>query len=554
MANNKTGFIDLFGPVRAKTENGIVVYPESVAVEVDENGNPIKNLAEAIADGSLGGGNSLEVIDVEELPSPTIDTSTAVPSSGQVGKLYFNTKLSVEKVNEILEGLEYVSGILSNPCVAIATNADMSQGVVLLRNSSDMGIVYVIATGDGQNIYEYVPWNTEIAGWVLSEYELNINNMLSVLAPQVGMTIQNDKLKQLISITPFEAPNTDIQLDKLYRTPIKGGGEWVGTVVPNTGTVDKIYFNTSLAKTEVKNLLTSSITWINATNLGQSGFEFYPILAYMNGSYPYVLAMKKYTAVVDEYKVGDINIALINFANMTTVKNIWVDRGGGWETFENPYSIGFEALSELSGIPIGTQNELIKSMFSTTTFTKVNEQVVGYKYNQFVNGEWKKLDDGKPVIVEIGADNPITVNLNQGITFVDNLETYLQRYLEANVWKQLYNNQIVYIKLYARTMLGTIAVDVSLLLKRTNRLDIAELQSNSVYFELPATGGILSTLQISRVKEYSGYRYQAVYSDNIGNTSDNIIENSDVLVTGGAVYEFVTKYVAEQLAQQSNEE
>lgn len=339
------------------------------------------------------------IVDVEELSSATIDTSTAVPSSGQVGKVYFNTKLSVEEVNEILNGLEYVEGVLSAPAVAIVTNADMSQGLVIMGGTSSFGSkIYMIVTGDGKAIYEYLPENQySTPGWYLSEVELNIDNMLSLLASQVGMTIQNEKLKQLISITPFEAPNPDIQLDKLYRIPITESGEWVGTVVPNTGTVEKVYLNTALSDKEIDSLL-SGVTYDQGMyGILQTTTNGLVLMSYDDAN----VILNSIT-----YQVYWANQKFVSETEMG--KELGITKSG-WQIFDNPVEINDTVLSEFPDLDldtIGLENVKLTNLISTTPFG--SGEIKGYKYYHLVNGEWKELGSGNsnegsgntPIIIE----------------------------------------------------------------------------------------------------------------------------------------------------------
>jgi hypothetical protein len=640
MAKNREGSINLFGAVQAKTENGIVAHADGIAVEYDENGNPTKTLAQAIEDGSIGGGGSaqtpklsllwdelfdlsstkekfnnidfteelynqaksankleveisnstndikinlilqttqieeqdemirlglttdkyfievglqlldnetsghilfqfretLGVIDVEKLPSPIIDTSTAVPSSGYVGKVYFNTKLSIDEVNEILGSLEYVEGVLSLPAVAIATTVDMSQGIVIMGIIEESGSAFIITTGDGQNIYEYDSGDTNEKGWVLSEYELNIDNMLSLLAPQVGMTIQNDKLKNLISATPFEAPNPDIELDKLYRTPVKGGGEWEGTVVPNSGTVEKIYLNTSLSDEEVANIL-SKLTYddegvyysVATTD------NFIMAVIHMNGT--------------NGYALGNMNTGEMYWANQEVIEIMQAPLSAGWQNFTNPIEINgiFDTTSTA-----GEQNDKLHSLVSTTPFVQTGE-VTGYKYHQLVNGEWKELGSGGEV--ELPKDLPVVIE-KTGALFTDVSFT-------NDDWELILNNKIVIINV--KNMVENIVLTDSLYTKQIfNAIDL------TVYFigyhadgtayryavTKDTTDGSIKINKVFEEVNYIAFRESPdyiglqVYGGNPNNNSlqtiwkaTTITSDSNSLATSKAVYDFVTNYM-----------
>jgi hypothetical protein len=247
--------------------------------------------------------------------------------------------------------------------------------------------------------------------------------VLDLAGPSMGMLNQNEKLKNLISVTPFEDVNPDIQTDKLYYAPIFEGGKLQGTVVPNSGIVEKLYFNTNMPVSELKEILNSSITWTDASVLGPSlataGFEFYPVLAYTRPSgstvVPFVLAMKRYTRDITDHKAGEIEMGLVEFTTLSEVEGFYVDSKGGWRTFNNPFYLGFEVLPELSGLPIGFQNEVLKNIISTTPFEIVGAEMTGYDYHKFQNGKWvtfgltiNKNVDGVINIKPIGRSGSIS--------------------------------------------------------------------------------------------------------------------------------------------------
>lgn len=424
MAKNREGSINLFGAVQAKTEDGIVAHADGIAVEYDENGNPTKTLEQAIADGSLGSGNSLEVIDVEELPSATIDTSTAVPSSGYIEKVYFNTKLSVEELYNIFETLTYGEVPDTNyyPTAPVIANSDMSSALVAMKVTSGLEYDYLLNTMiNGENT-RILNLSREKAEWFMSETLIRYESVAEFLAPQIGLEVQNDKLKQLISITPFEAPNPDIELDKLYRTPITEGGEWSGTAVPSSGQVGKLYFNTKLSVEEVNAILSE--------------------LEYVEGvlSAPAVAV-----ATTTDMSQGIVIMGIIEESGSAFIittgdgQNIYEYDSGdtnekGWKMSEYDLNIDnmLEAVASQVGMTI--QNDKLSKLISTTPFVQSGGEVVGYKYYQFVNGEWKELGSDElpkdlPVIVESSTTSP----------------TYEDLVITSEMFKQLWesNNAIL---------------------------------------------------------------------------------------------------------------
>lgn len=153
------------------------------------------------------------------------------------------------------------------------------------------------------------------------------------------------------------------------------------TQVPNSGYVERVYFNTSLSEDEYYNIL-KNITFTDGAVIGLSGISFYASMAYMNNSNPYVLGFMKYAE-------DNIHFGLINFSSMLTIQNFFL---GGWEVFDNPYSINSEVLSTLSGLPIGTENDKLANLISTTPFEAKEE------YYLYENGAWVKISGDNEII------------------------------------------------------------------------------------------------------------------------------------------------------------
>ena len=307
-----------------------------------------------------------------------------VPSNGHVGKVYFNTSLSVEEVNEILNGLDYVMGVLSAPAVAIATNTDMSKGLVIMAYPSDED--YVIMTGEGTLVYIYSLIDNDTRGWLLPEVDLNLDNMLEVIASQVGMNIQNEKLKNLISITPFEEPKEEpeyfrkkgdkwikvledtpiVDIDELPPAKVEAGIEWKGTFVPNNTLVETLYFNTELSVKEVEDILKKI-----PSEFSESGGE----------SYLYrFLTVDTYSKSINIFYFPELNGVPNVYAimNLDLSKTFWmsIDDGdipAGWRTstFNNPYEIkeiAVHVTNDRNTLPSGNYNHFLASLISITPF------------------------------------------------------------------------------------------------------------------------------------------------------------------------------------------
>lgn len=483
------------------------------------------------------------VEDVEELPSATIDTSTAVPSSGMAEKVYFNTKLSVEELYNIFETLTYgdVPGTNYYPLAPVIANSDMSSALVAMKVTGGLEYDYLLNIMINGGNTRILNLSREKAEWFMSETLIRYESVAEFLAPQIGLEVQNDKLKQLISITPFEAPNPDIELDKLYRTPIKTGGGWIGTVVPNTGTVEKVYFNTELSVEEVTKLV-SELPFIKF-----GADEIYILAQDSDKTYIVGRVSTTYQFVIMETLTNTIywTNTIISDLNITKI---------GWQDFTNPIEINGE-IDDANNA--GAENNKLTSLFSTTPFTQTETELKGYKYHQFVNGEWKELINELPKDLPVIIESSTTSN------------TYEDLVITSEMFKQLWesNNAILKVAILTESnangnitqfntfiktstqMQGGIRVIVLLSNFSTNYtvLNIfdysgiygAEAKTpaivNDVNLEFKVSEGIL-TLSAT-INNASGYEKGGVGVDT------TTLTDSDNLATSKAVRNYIAEYM-----------
>ena len=140
-----------------------------------------------------------------------------------------------------------------------------------------------------------------------------------------------------------------------------------GTVVPNTGYVNKIYFNDKLSANEVYNIL-SQLTYIETPFLTDS---VYPIL-FANDGNP-VMFVAKHIGDVSNLTYYDIYLTTditnpeiaVRILNMNYPNNILIVEFNHTECKVNK-----EVINDYSGLLIGTENNILSQLVSTTPFTQ----------------------------------------------------------------------------------------------------------------------------------------------------------------------------------------
>ena len=202
---------------------------------------------------NLSGGGGGGIIEVDKLPYSTWK-GTAVPRSSYVEKVYFNSKLTNEQVDEICsvlpEGRNYLYGSTNNPYV---------RWVQLYKYSGKVDSIDVYNT----QVYSTTTSNSKLysdPGWIIENgvFEINSDNQREYNGAQVGQ--YNELLTSLFSTTPFEEEpqgavdgmlyKANDNLYEYHKNPIE-----VNTLVntsyyypPQTSGEHKVYINTAFFK------------------------------------------------------------------------------------------------------------------------------------------------------------------------------------------------------------------------------------------------------------------------------------------------------------------
>lgn len=194
---------------------------------------------------------------------------TEIPTTGTIGTVYCNTSMSVEEVVKVLKTLNYETDGSNEFCSVVVT---LDRLIRIIKT----GNVYGILDGVMLVFVSEIVASTNFVGWNPEYTTISVNQESTL---EEGTVLQNDKLKNILSITPFEEgiynevevnvkeliENQKLPLKvnfKVTPTTVTKKGGLVGTQVPNSGTVENVYFNTNLTYDEIANIL-SKLTYFD---------------------------------------------------------------------------------------------------------------------------------------------------------------------------------------------------------------------------------------------------------------------------------------------------
>lgn len=291
---------------------------------------------------------------------------TTVPNSGVVEKVYLNTNLSIEETVNIINLVDYTT----NDGYFVLGNVDMSNGLAIVKiNSSDEYPSITDTIGETFYFVGSQSLATELGvplGWqdvsLIIFNDTAINNMEGL---PIGT--ENDKLSSLFSITPFEEVQEEVTLDSWAegiadaireKKGIEPKEEWVGTVVPNSGLVENVYFNTNLSVDEVVSLLgklelNSENSYHVLYNEPATGLPIQIVVAYAPNS--------------DIWLISGTNQSPLYFISKSFSG---IAENAGWQTFDNPFLFNLESSSSTGKFDVGNQNDKLSSLFSITLIEK----------------------------------------------------------------------------------------------------------------------------------------------------------------------------------------
>ena len=323
---------------------------------------------------------------------------TKINVGDYVENLYFNTKLSIEEVYKIcdslnLDGTTQYMGLLycdekNNMVVVVDYREVFSDGVTILV-AIDGFSGYLFNTNKSLEQAEGI----SSAGWIAdipSDFPYPVNsNVISSFDDGDGFVVKLPDVdtSQLVSTTPFTKTSGEIvELSGEYdgntiETEVKNF--YVGTAVPNTGYVENVYFNINLSVEEVVEIL-SKINLNFEDNM--EGIIYFGDSA---------IGFAKTITDDPTYLIGDLSFENVYFSSIPEEYG-WGIGFYGWKPdFNGEIKINSTVYPNYDIIPIGSQNNKLSSLFSTTPF----EMVSGINVKELI--ENKKI----PLNIKVSGGN-----------------------------------------------------------------------------------------------------------------------------------------------------
>lgn len=157
---------------------------------------------------------------------------------------------------------------------------------------------------------------------------------------------------------------------------------WTGTAVPNSGTLTGgLYINTELSNNEVESMIDEVVIELGGGQFmypvlkcsNNEGFEIMLFLTRVNYSYSIVFNYGEYGTTIYDSEEGGFNMGNIEIS--------------GYLNNNSLNSLNLTYSNEFNGIPVGTENNQLKSLISTTSFEQSsnNELSIGNLFAQLAN-------------------------------------------------------------------------------------------------------------------------------------------------------------------------
>lgn len=375
---------------------------------------------------------------------------TAIPETGYISKIYFNTEASAEEVTAKLYDIIVASGTEGlNVEAPFVMNEDFNHYIALSAtpNLEDLGIykplVMVVAVNEiagsemflpifidvvdgtvqdrdilrtmlvNEGLGDFVGWNPQFNG----VYEFNDN-----MSPNISAVLEEfyelwkEMLQSMcpyISTTPFtRAEGAEITLSGEYdgSTLVVSKipeGEIVGTTVPGSGPLKTVYFNTSMSIEETNEIIkslsyvvTDVMPWNAAVVAADSTLTTGLLVHYYPGPDAETQGHYEIQAVTPE-----------GFKDIYVWNNVPAEEGEGQEGWKGIESLELnidDNVLDAMGPSLGytNQNEAVSKLISSTPFKLVGKGII----------DLKPVIENKQIPLEIKVNNTVVTGGNGTLT------------------------------------------------------------------------------------------------------------------------------------------
>lgn len=312
----------------------------------------------------------------------------AIPITGYLDKVYFNTNMTDEEIeslyNEVFPNApsihQYLIAVDKTLTKLISFNKGAGAG------SKGLQIKFAQADKDTDTII----WNNQTAatanglsvGWQTFENPIEFNAELIEIAGITGDKETNEAFKDLVYCNIKNENYATPELVESYiyeKEPIK---------VPSSGEVKTIYFNTDLTPPEVDNYL-SQLTYVEFNGLQVN-------VLFSNATL---------TNVIFAIKFSDGTYQINHSNNITDGQFTKIYYSDDWWALDK-WEINDTGITEAMGISIGAENDIVKNVVN-----------IGYeKEEKYATKDEVK---GLPVIIEKTVTGETFSERASSITFTD---------------------------------------------------------------------------------------------------------------------------------------
>ena len=321
-----------------------------------------------------------------------------IPDNGYANRVYFNREYPAQEVvqlitdivteinpsTSILDMENEIYPILVNDHTVLCLSVNKGVFGLFALSDDEIDIIFVYGANEEKNTEIYNQFSC--IGWFpTTEYYpgyLEINDYIIDMRSYLGDTYSVwrdavDRISCIISTTPFVRDKAqEVKMEGTYDGSTLvvdrlSEGSMEDIPVPNTGYIDKVYFNTSMSNEEVINML-KGLTYVD---LGY-GVPMCPLLA--NESLDKIFfattdnGLGWHIAYTTSLSTDDMILIFNSYGTEPAPEPEWPTCWNPDINYDEIGVINGNVLSNFSGFDIGTDNDKLSSIFYTTSLVGAN--------------------------------------------------------------------------------------------------------------------------------------------------------------------------------------